>query len=110
MGKGPRRDRTKCPDATERMERPYDTTTQQAQSRAEVTLRGAIPARASSSGGGAGGCSSQAFEPATTSVDEAIFDLELMDYDFQLFQESVSDVDSVVYQERPAWLPPHPGW
>jgi ribosome-associated translation inhibitor RaiA len=43
----------------------------------------------------------KAFEPATTSVDEAVFDLELMDYDFQLFHDEQSDMDSVVYRDTP---------
>ncbi len=36
---------------------------------------------------------------ARETVDEAAFDLELMDYDFQLFTESGGGVDSVLYRE-----------
>jgi ribosome-associated translation inhibitor RaiA len=43
----------------------------------------------------------KAFEPAMTSVEEAVFDLELMDYDFQLFHDSGSGVDCVVYRDAP---------
>ncbi len=43
----------------------------------------------------------KAFEPETTTIDEAIFDLDLMDYDFQLFHDAESDVDSVVYRDAP---------
>jgi ribosome-associated translation inhibitor RaiA len=43
----------------------------------------------------------KAFEPATASVDEAVFDLELMDYDFQLFHDVESDMDSVIYRDTP---------
>lgn len=43
----------------------------------------------------------KAYEPAVTSADEAVFDLELMDYDFQLFHDADTDVDSVVYRDQP---------
>ncbi|BCK56075.1 ribosome hibernation promotion factor [Nocardia wallacei] len=36
---------------------------------------------------------------ARETVDEAVLDIELMDYDFQLFTESASGVDSVLYRD-----------
>lgn len=37
--------------------------------------------------------------PAASAVDEAIFDMYLLDYDFQLFIDALSGVDSVVYRD-----------
>ena len=39
------------------------------------------------------------FEPATATLQEAQFDLELMDYDFLLFTDEESDVDTVVARD-----------
>jgi ribosome-associated translation inhibitor RaiA len=38
------------------------------------------------------------YEPAVASPDEAAFDMELMDYDFQLFTDAASGCDSIVYR------------
>lgn len=38
------------------------------------------------------------FEPASATPDDAVFDMEMMDYDFQLFTDAKSGVDSVVYR------------
>lgn len=40
----------------------------------------------------------KAFTLAQTTVDEAAFDMELLDYDFQLFTEAGTGVDSVLYR------------
>jgi ribosome-associated translation inhibitor RaiA len=39
------------------------------------------------------------FTPAVATAEEAIFDLDLMDYDFQLFTDRLSGVDSVIYRD-----------
>jgi ribosome-associated translation inhibitor RaiA len=41
----------------------------------------------------------KAFVPAVATTDEAVFDLEMMDYDFQLYTDALSGVDSVVYRD-----------
>ncbi len=40
----------------------------------------------------------KAYEPATATPEEAAFDMELMDYDFQLFTDAESGWDSMVYR------------
>lgn len=59
----------------------------------------------------------KAYEMARTTPDEAILDLDLMDYEFQLFTDLDTDQDSVVYRAgetgyRMAQLRPDPrrGW
>lgn len=42
------------------------------------------------------------FEPATASLDEAEFDLEMLDYDFLLFTEERSNLDTVVSRDGQA--------
>ncbi|MFC3961559.1 sigma 54 modulation/S30EA ribosomal C-terminal domain-containing protein [Nocardia jiangsuensis] len=56
----------------------------------------------------------KAFTPATQSCAEAAFDLEAMDYEFELFVEAGSGVDSVLYRtgdggHRLAQVDPRPG-
>jgi len=41
----------------------------------------------------------KAFKPAVGGVDEAVFDLDMMAYGFQLFTDVMSGVDSVVYRD-----------
>ncbi|MET9492956.1 sigma 54 modulation/S30EA ribosomal C-terminal domain-containing protein [Nocardia sp. NPDC006630] len=55
----------------------------------------------------------KAYALATETCDEAAFDLELMDYEFQLFTESGSGIDSVLYRRdgggyRLAQIDPRP--
>jgi len=38
----------------------------------------------------------KSFEPVRSTADEAMFDLEMMDYDFLLYTDAVSGTDSVV--------------
>lgn len=42
------------------------------------------------------------FEPARATPDEAAFDMEMLDYDFQLFTDSESGQDSVIYHAGPS--------
>lgn len=53
------------------------------------------------------------YEPATATPEEAAFDMELMDYDFQLFTDAQSGCDSIVHRAggdgyRIALLPQQP--
>jgi ribosomal subunit interface protein len=43
----------------------------------------------------------KSFEPGRSAADEAAFDLEMMDYDFLLYTDSVSGVDSLVSRGGP---------
>lgn len=40
----------------------------------------------------------KAYSPAMATIEEAAFDLEMMDYDFQLFTDMMSGVDCVIYR------------
>jgi ribosome-associated translation inhibitor RaiA len=42
----------------------------------------------------------KAYQPAVATPEEAASDMELMDYDFQLFTDAVSGWDAVVYRQR----------
>ncbi|MGW5924131.1 sigma 54 modulation/S30EA ribosomal C-terminal domain-containing protein [Nocardia fluminea] len=46
----------------------------------------------------------KSFALARETCDEAAFDMSLLDYDFHLFTESGSDVDSVLYRSGPTGL------
>ena len=43
----------------------------------------------------------KAFEPRTSTPDEAAFDMDLMDYDFHLFTDAASGRDAVLYRAGP---------
>jgi ribosome-associated translation inhibitor RaiA len=58
----------------------------------------------------------KAYEPPTCTLDEALFDMDLMDYDFHLFTDASCGRDAVVYRGGPtgyrvayAGGPPGPG-
>jgi ribosome-associated translation inhibitor RaiA len=56
-----------------------------------------------------------AFEPPTTTIDEAIDAMDTMDFDFYLFQESQTGKDTVLYRGGPtgyrlAQVRPSPNW
>ncbi len=56
-----------------------------------------------------------AYELPRATVDEAAWDMDLMDYDFHLFVEASSGQDSVIYHGGPtgyriAQVAPKPGW
>ena len=42
----------------------------------------------------------KAYQPAVATPEEAASDMELMDYDFQLFTDAVSGWDTVVYRQH----------
>ncbi|HZM84420.1 MAG TPA: HPF/RaiA family ribosome-associated protein [Candidatus Limnocylindrales bacterium] len=54
----------------------------------------------------------KAYQPAVATPEEAAFDMELMDYDFQLFTDAVSGWDAVVYRRHDgyevSYLPDQP--
>ncbi|GAA2096717.1 HPF/RaiA family ribosome-associated protein [Microlunatus panaciterrae] len=57
----------------------------------------------------------KAFELARATVDEAADDLERLDYDFHLFTDSATGLDTVIYRAGPAGLrlaqlAPDPSW
>lgn len=62
--------------------------------RRKLSQLGRQPAR-----GGPGQRPRRSSTQPRTPVDQAISDLELMDYDFQLFTDALSGVDSVIYRD-----------
>lgn len=44
----------------------------------------------------------KAYEPAFSTAEQAAFDMELMDYDFQLFTDAETGLDSIVYRDGSA--------
>jgi ribosome-associated translation inhibitor RaiA len=44
----------------------------------------------------------RAYEPSRTTVDEALFDLDLFEYDFHLFTDERTGQDAVVYRAGPS--------